>query len=38
MEGKRIPTIHEKILAVSAGNLKKTLIEPGYISLADAGL
>ena len=31
-------TIHEETLAISADNLKKTLIEPGYISLADAGL
>ena len=38
VEGKKTPTIHEDILAISAGNLKKTLIEPSYISLADAGL
>ena len=36
--GKKTPTIHEDALAISAGNLKKTLIEPNYISLADAGL
>lgn len=38
VEGKKITTIHEETLAISADNLKKTLIEPGYISLADAGL
>ena len=38
VEGKKTPTIHEDVLAISAGNLKKTLIEPSYISLADAGL
>ena len=38
VEGKKTPTIHEDALAISAGNLKKTLIEPNYISLADAGL
>lgn len=36
--GIRMPIIHEQLLAVSASNLKKTLIDPGYISLADAGL
>ncbi|WEV68521.1 hypothetical protein OZX73_04250 [Bifidobacterium sp. ESL0775] len=36
--GKQTNVIHEKPMAISAGNLKKTLIEPGYISLADAGL
>ena len=35
---KKIPTINEPLLAVSAGNLKSALIDPGYISLADAGL
>ena len=38
MEDKKVPTIQEEALAVSASNLKKTLIEPGYISLAEAGL
>lgn len=38
MENKKVPTIQEEALAVSASNLKKTLIEPGYISLAEAGL
>lgn len=38
VEGKQTPTIREQPLAISASNLKKTLIEPGYISLADAGL
>lgn len=33
MEDERVPTIQEEALAVSASNLKKTLIEPGYISL-----
>lgn len=32
------PTISEPLLAVSASNLKSALIDPGYISLADAGL
>jgi hypothetical protein len=34
----KVPTIHEELVAVSANNLKTTLIDPGYISLADAGL
>ncbi|WEV41362.1 hypothetical protein OZX57_04670 [Bifidobacterium sp. ESL0682] len=38
IDGKETNVIHEKPMAISAGNLKKTLIEPGYISLADAGL
>ena len=38
VEGKKITTIHEETLAIIADNLKNTLIEPGYISLADAGL
>lgn len=35
---KTIPVISEAPLAVSASNLKSALIDPGYISLADAGL
>lgn len=35
---KEVPTISGPLLAVSASNLKVTLIDPGYISLADAGL
>lgn len=35
---KKVPTISEPLLAISASNLKATLIDPGYISLADAGL
>lgn len=35
---KKVPTINEPLLAVSASNLKATLIDPGYITLADAGL
>lgn len=31
-------TLHEPLLAISADNLKHELIEPGYISMADAGL
>ncbi len=38
VEGTQVPTVYEDALAVSASNLKKTLIEPGYVSLADAGL
>lgn len=34
----QVPTISEPLLAVSASNLKDTLIDPGYITLADAGL
>lgn len=33
-----VPTISEDLLAVSASNLKATLIDPGYITLAEAGL
>lgn len=35
---KKVPTLSEPVLAVSASNLKATLIDPGYITLADAGL
>jgi ABC-type xylose transport system substrate-binding protein len=38
VSGQKTPTVQEDALAVSAYNLKKTLIEPGYISLADAGM
>ncbi len=33
-----VPTMALPLVAVSAGNLKTTLIDPGYISLADADL
>lgn len=33
-----VPTIEEPLMAVSASNLKAALIDPGYITLADAGL
>ena len=36
--GSKVPTIQENLVAVSAGNLKSTLIDPGYISMAEAGL
>lgn len=35
---KNVRLVSEDPLTVSASNLKKALIEPGYISLADAGL
>lgn len=38
IDGTRTPTIHEELSAVSAGNLKTTLIDTGYISMAEAGL
>lgn len=38
VQGKRISVLRPKPLTVSASNLKKTLIDPGYVSLADAGL
>ncbi|WEV63308.1 hypothetical protein [Bifidobacterium sp. ESL0732] len=38
INGSKMNTIHEKPMAISASNLKHLLIEPGYISLADAGL
>jgi hypothetical protein len=38
IDGAATNVIHEDAMAISAGNLKKTLIEPGYISLADAEL
>lgn len=34
----KVPVIGEPPLAVSASNLKAVLIDPGYITLADAGL
>lgn len=36
--GITVPTVREQLLAVSATNLKSRLIDPGYVSLADAGL
>lgn len=36
--GKSTPTVTADILAVSASNLKTALIDPGYITPADAGL
>ncbi|RSX54460.1 hypothetical protein [Bifidobacterium samirii] len=38
VDGHKVPTVSRDLLAVSASNLKETLIDPGYISLADAGL
>ncbi|MCI1211959.1 hypothetical protein [Bifidobacterium tibiigranuli] len=38
VNGAQVPTIQGQPLAVSASNLKKTLIDPGYITLAEAGL
>ncbi|WEV68330.1 hypothetical protein OZX72_05010 [Bifidobacterium sp. ESL0769] len=38
INSSKMNTIHEKPMAISASNLKHLLIEPGYISLADAGL
>lgn len=36
--GETVPTVNERLVAVSATNLKSRLIDPGYVSLADAGL
>lgn len=36
--GKNMPTLRPDLVAVSASNLKSTLIDPGYITLADAGM
>lgn len=38
INGKDTPTISGDLIAVSASNLKSTLIDPGYITPADAGL
>ncbi|RSX53281.1 xylose ABC transporter [Bifidobacterium goeldii] len=38
VNGSQVPAIRDELLAVSASNLKSALIDPGYISLADAGL
>lgn len=38
VDGVQVPTVTEPLMAVSASNLKETLIDPGYITLADAGL
>ncbi|KFI97386.1 hypothetical protein [Bifidobacterium stellenboschense] len=35
---KKTSVVEEELLAVSASNLKATLIDPGYITMADAGL
>ena len=34
----KVATLSEPLLPVSAGNLKDSLIDPGYITLAEAGL
>jgi len=36
--GKNMPTLRPDLVAVSASNLKSTQIDPGYITLADAGM
>lgn len=38
MNDAQVPTFSLPLIAVSADNLKDALIDPGYISLADAGL
>lgn len=38
IDGTRVPTLHMDIEPISAENLKTALIDPGYVSLADAGL
>ncbi|MEJ5922155.1 hypothetical protein [Bifidobacterium thermophilum] len=38
INGKTIPVITGKLVAVNASNLKAKLIDPGYVTLADAGL
>ena len=38
VDGATVPLVERDLMAVSASNLKETLIDPGYISLADAGL
>ena len=38
INGSKVPTLTEPLVAVSASNLKEALIDPGYITLADAGL
>ncbi|MDF7663770.1 hypothetical protein PT282_03700 [Bifidobacterium sp. ESL0763] len=37
-KGSSVPMISEGLVPVSADNLKAQLIEPGYISMADAGI
>ncbi len=36
--GQNVPTMSLPLLSVSAGNMKIELIDPGYITLAEAGL
>ncbi|MCH9275062.1 hypothetical protein JS533_002030 [Bifidobacterium amazonense] len=38
VDGVNVPTVSEDLVAVSASNLKTALIDPGYITPADAGL
>ncbi|KFI49812.1 hypothetical protein [Bifidobacterium biavatii] len=38
VNGVNVPTVSAELLAVSASNLKAALIDPGYITLAEAGL
>lgn len=38
VDGKRVATIQEPLLAISATNLKSQLIDPGYVTLAEVGL
>ncbi|AKV56065.1 hypothetical protein AB656_01965 [Bifidobacterium actinocoloniiforme DSM 22766] len=37
-QGRQLPVLSRPLLAVSASNLKSSLIDTGYIKLADAGL
>ncbi|MBW3092841.1 hypothetical protein KIH79_07870 [Bifidobacterium sp. 82T10] len=38
VDGVSVPTVGAELIAVSASNLKAALIDPGYITPADAGL
>jgi ABC-type xylose transport system substrate-binding protein len=38
IDGVRTRTITQTPMAVSAANLKRELIDTGYVSMADAGL
>ena len=38
VDGTKVATLSEPLLTVSASNLKDSLIDPGYVTLAQAGL
>lgn len=38
IDGSKVPSVSRPLVAVTGSNLKKTVLDPGYVSAADAGL